>query len=47
MKILRLLSKKIFTIIFVLFFGLISYAEDSAVDIWNIDIKKKKIIHQI
>ena len=42
MKILRLLSKKIFTIIFVLFFGLTSYAEDSAVDIWNIDIKKKE-----
>tara|TARA_A100000164_G_scaffold376176_1_gene412694 strand:- start:645 stop:2417 length:1773 start_codon:yes stop_codon:yes gene_type:complete len=40
MKILRLLSKKNLTIIFFLFFGLVSYAEESTVDIWNIDKKK-------
>ena len=37
MKILRLLNKKIFLIIFFLFIGLTCYAEDKPIDIWNID----------
>ena len=40
MKILRLLNKKYFTIIFLLIFGLSSIAEEQPVDIWNIDKKK-------
>ena len=39
MKILRLLNKKNFSIIFILFCGIASYAEDQPVDIWNIDKK--------
>ena len=37
MKILRLLSKKIFSIILILFFSIKAYAEDQPVDIWNIE----------
>ncbi len=37
MKILKLLNKKYFFIIFYLFIGLSSNAEDQPVDIWNID----------
>ena len=37
MKILKLLNKIYFSIIFVLLVGLNSYAEDKPVDIWNID----------
>ena len=37
MKILKLLNKKYFFIIFYLFVGLSSNAEDQPVDIWNID----------
>ena len=40
MKILRLLNKNYFSIIFILFFGFYSYAEEQPVDIWNIDKKK-------
>ena len=40
MKILRLLNKNYFSIIFILFFGYYSYAEEQPVDIWNIDKKK-------
>ena len=40
MKILRLLSKKSFPIVFILFFGIISYAEEQPVDIWDIDKKE-------
>ena len=39
MKILRLLNKKNFSIIFILFFSIASYAEDQPVDIWNIEKK--------
>ena len=37
MKILRLLNKKIFSIILILFFSIKAYAEDQPVDIWNIE----------
>ena len=40
MKISKLLNKKNFSIIIVLFFGFASYSEDQPVDIWNIDKKK-------
>tara|TARA_Y100001970_G_scaffold22863_1_gene26547 strand:+ start:13929 stop:15701 length:1773 start_codon:yes stop_codon:yes gene_type:complete len=40
MKILRLLNKRYFSIILVLFLGLNVFAEDQPVDIWNIDKKK-------
>jgi len=46
MKILKLLNKKNFFILFFLFFTSISNAEEKPVDIWNIDkkeIEKKKI----
>jgi len=42
MKILRLLNKKSFSLIFTLFFGFISFAEEQPVDIWNIDKDKPK-----
>ena len=37
MKILRLLNKKSFPIIFILFLGFKAFAEDEPVDIWNIE----------
>tara|TARA_B100002051_G_C16722315_1_gene633203 strand:- start:379 stop:2142 length:1764 start_codon:yes stop_codon:yes gene_type:complete len=37
MKILRLLNKKNFLVIFILFFCLKTFAEDQPVDIWNIE----------
>ena len=37
MKILRLLNKKSFLIIFILFLGFKAFAEDEPVDIWNIE----------
>ncbi len=37
MKLLRLLNKKNFSIIFILFFSLKALAEDQPVDIWNIE----------
>ena len=37
MKISKLLSKKNFSIIFVILIGFNSYAEDKPVDIWNLD----------
>ena len=40
MKILELLNKKNLSIIFLLFLGSLSQAEDQPVDIWNIDKKK-------
>ena len=40
MKILKLLNKKIFSIIFISLFGLSALAEDKPVDIWNIDTTK-------
>jgi len=40
MKILKLLNKKYFSIILILFFGLSSYAEEKPVDIWNIEKKE-------
>ena len=40
MKILRLLNKLFFQIIFIFLLSLIAYAEDQPVDIWNIDKKK-------
>ena len=40
MKILRLLSKKIFLIFFIIFFKLASFAEDKPVDIWDLDKKE-------
>jgi hypothetical protein len=43
MKILRLLNKKKFSIVFILFWSIASYAEDQPVDIWNIE-KKTTII---
>jgi len=45
MKILRLLNKKKFSIIFILFWSITSYAEDQPVDIWNIE--KKTTISEI
>ena len=44
MKILKLLNKKFFTIIFFLLLGLNSYAEnqDQPIDIWNTEKIKKK-----
>ena len=39
MKILRLLNKKKFSIVFILFWSIASYAEDQPVDIWNIEKK--------
>jgi len=44
MKILKLLNKKNFSIIFILFFSITTFAEDQPVDIWNIEkeITKKK-----
>ncbi len=44
MKILKLLNKKIFSILFILFFGLNSFAEEQPVDIWNIEKKKTEEI---
>ena len=40
MKISRLLNKKIFSIILILFSCFIAHAEDQPVDIWNIEKKK-------
>jgi len=40
MKISKLLNKKYFSIILILFFGLSSYAEENPVDIWNIEEKQ-------
>jgi len=40
MKISRLLSKKNFSIIFIILIGFNSYAEDKPVDIWNLDKKQ-------
>ena len=40
MKISKLLNKKYFSIILILFFGLSSYAEEKPVDIWNIEQKE-------
>ena len=40
MKILKLLNKKNFSIIFILILGLSAFAEDKPVDIWNIDTTK-------
>ena len=37
MKILRLLSKKFFSIVFILFLCLNGYTDEKPVDIWNID----------
>ena len=37
MKILRLLNKKIFSILIILFLSFKVFAEDQPVDIWNID----------
>ena len=37
MKTLKLLNKKYFSIVLVLFFGLNLFAEEQPVDIWNID----------
>ena len=48
MKILKLLNKKNFLILFFLFFTSIANAEEKPVDIWNIDkkeIEEKKIIN--
>ena len=42
MKILKLLNKKYFLIIITLLFGLSSQAEDTPVDIWNIDKEKNE-----
>ena len=42
MKILKLLNKKYFSIIFFLFIGLSVHAEDQPADIWNIEKKKLK-----
>ncbi len=42
MKILKLLNKKNLSIIFFLFFGIVSNAEEQPVDIWNIDNKKSE-----
>ena len=42
MKILKLLNKIYFSIIFVLLVGLNSYADDKPVDIWNIDNSDNK-----
>ena len=41
MKILRLLNKKYFSIILILFLSINVYAEDKPVDIWNIEEKEK------
>ena len=46
MRILRLLNKKNFLIIIILFFSLNAFAEDQPVDIWNLEkenIEEKKI----
>ena len=40
MKILKLLNKKNFLILFFLFFTSITNAEEKPVDIWNIDKKE-------
>ena len=40
MKILKLLNKKYFLIIFIFLFSPSSFAEDRPIDIWNIDKKK-------
>jgi len=42
MKTLKLLNKKYFSIIFILVFGLSSFAEEKPVDIWNIEQKEIK-----
>ena len=50
MKILKLLNKKYFSIVFILFFSLTSFAEDQPVDIWNIEkeiTKNKKKTDEI
>ena len=44
MKILRLLNKINFSIIFLLFCNFVSLAEEEPVDIWNIDKKKTEKI---
>ncbi len=43
MKILRLLNKSYFSIIFVIIFIFNSYAEDKPVDIWNLDNNEKSL----
>ena len=48
MKILKLLNKKNFFILFFLFYTSIAYADEKPVDIWNIDkkeIEEKNIIN--
>ena len=50
MKILKLLNKKNFTIIFIFSLSFLAYAEDEPVDIWNIEkkkIEKKSISSEI
>ena len=42
MKILKLLNKKILSIIIISFMSLIAYAEDEPVDIWSIEKKKEE-----
>ena len=42
MKILRLLNKKNFLIIIILFFTCITFAEEQPVDIWNLEKEKKE-----
>ena len=46
MKILRLLNKKNFLVIFIFFLSLFASAEDQPVDIWNIEKKETKEISQ-
>ncbi len=42
MKILKLLNKINFTIIFIFSLSFLAYAEDEPVDIWNIEKKKNR-----
>ncbi|MDC1154795.1 hypothetical protein OAT07_01060 [Candidatus Pelagibacter sp.] len=42
MKILRLLNKKHFSIILILFFWQFSFAEDAPIDIWNLDTQNSE-----
>ena len=42
MKILRLLNKKHFSIILILFFWQLSFAEDAPIDIWNLDTQNSE-----
>ena len=47
MKILRLLNKKYFSIIFLLLIGFNSHSEDEPVDIWEISKKQIEEENQI